>query len=410
LNKPIVGMASTPDGAGYWMVASDGGVFSFGDAAFYGSTGGLVLNKPIVGMAATPDGKGYWFTASDGGIFNFGDAPFLGAGTLQAGAAVIGMASSSPVSSPAQGGAGRTTLPGAVPAPVAPVLPCTVTVNAGSDLAGIVAASPSGATFCLGSGTYVLTQPVVPKDDDNFVGQPSDPPVIDASATTIGFDAHNASGVTFEYVTVQGATAPGGPFVCGNQCGRGIWGGDGLRVWDSTFTNNASDGIAGSVGTATPWLVVGSTFTDNGSMPFLGIESGGIKGSNGFTILDSTANDNVGQGIWCDVGCLFGTWTVEGNTVAGNTQGGIRYEISNAGAVIENNTVEDNNTSARPGLGGIQIASSGNATVENNTVSGNLVADIIMSAGRAPGLANVLIAGNGSPLVVGCSFSGVLCD
>ena len=77
LNKPIVGMAATPDGKGYWLVASDGGIFSYGDAAFYGSTGGMHLNKPIVGMAATPDGKGYWLVASDGGIFNYGDASFL---------------------------------------------------------------------------------------------------------------------------------------------------------------------------------------------------------------------------------------------------------------------------------------------------------------------------------------------
>ncbi|MDA8262844.1 MAG: hypothetical protein M0Z47_08435 [Actinomycetota bacterium] len=52
LNKPVVGMASTPDGKGYWMVASDGGIFSFGDAAFYGSMGNTTLNKPVVGMAA----------------------------------------------------------------------------------------------------------------------------------------------------------------------------------------------------------------------------------------------------------------------------------------------------------------------------------------------------------------------
>ena len=58
LNQPIVGMAATPDGRGYWLVASDGGIFSYGDALFYGSTGGLRLNKPVVGMAATPDGLG----------------------------------------------------------------------------------------------------------------------------------------------------------------------------------------------------------------------------------------------------------------------------------------------------------------------------------------------------------------
>jgi hypothetical protein len=78
LNRPIVGMAATPDGRGYWNVATDGGIFSFGDAAFYGSTGSLVLNKPVVGMAATPDGRGYWLVASDGGIFTFGDAAFFG--------------------------------------------------------------------------------------------------------------------------------------------------------------------------------------------------------------------------------------------------------------------------------------------------------------------------------------------
>ena len=48
----IVGMASTPDGAGYWLVASDGGIFTFGDAPFLGSTGGVALNKPIVAMGA----------------------------------------------------------------------------------------------------------------------------------------------------------------------------------------------------------------------------------------------------------------------------------------------------------------------------------------------------------------------
>src|SRR5207244_3505542 len=71
LNRPIVATAATPDGKGYWLVASDGGIFSFGAAGFFGSTGAIKLNQPIVGMAATPDGKGYWLVASDGGIFSF---------------------------------------------------------------------------------------------------------------------------------------------------------------------------------------------------------------------------------------------------------------------------------------------------------------------------------------------------
>jgi hypothetical protein len=92
LNRPIVGMAATPDGGGYWLVASDGGIFAFGDAAFHGSTGSLRLNKPIVGMAATPDGGGYWLVASDGGIFAFGDANFFGStGSLRLARPIAGM-------------------------------------------------------------------------------------------------------------------------------------------------------------------------------------------------------------------------------------------------------------------------------------------------------------------------------
>jgi hypothetical protein len=59
-------------------VASDGGVFSYGDATFYGSTGGQHLNAPIVSIATTPDGQGYWLFAADGGVFNYGDAGFYG--------------------------------------------------------------------------------------------------------------------------------------------------------------------------------------------------------------------------------------------------------------------------------------------------------------------------------------------
>ncbi len=74
------GMAPTTDGKGYWLVASDGGVFAYGDAAFYGSGVDLPLHQPIVGMAATTDGKGYWLVASDGGVFAYGDAGFYGSG------------------------------------------------------------------------------------------------------------------------------------------------------------------------------------------------------------------------------------------------------------------------------------------------------------------------------------------
>lgn len=93
LNQPIVGMATTPSHGGYWLVARDGGIFGF-NADFYGSTGSIKLNQPIVGMAPTPDGHGYWLVASDGGIFSYGNADFFGStGSIKLNSPIVGMTS-----------------------------------------------------------------------------------------------------------------------------------------------------------------------------------------------------------------------------------------------------------------------------------------------------------------------------
>jgi hypothetical protein len=89
LQRPVVGIVPTQDRSGYWLDASDGGIFAFGDAGFYGSIPGLglhpagsglpnSLNAPIVGMVPSTDGGGYFMVASDGGVFAFGDAHFAG--------------------------------------------------------------------------------------------------------------------------------------------------------------------------------------------------------------------------------------------------------------------------------------------------------------------------------------------
>ena len=92
LNAPIVGMAATPDGRGYWIAGSDGGVFSFGDAKFAGSMGGKRLNDPVVGIATGRQGGGYWLVSADGGVFSFGSAHFWGSmGGRHLNAPVVGM-------------------------------------------------------------------------------------------------------------------------------------------------------------------------------------------------------------------------------------------------------------------------------------------------------------------------------
>jgi hypothetical protein len=79
ISEPIAGMAATPDGHGYWLVAANGQIFAYGDAASYGSPAAASVAGPIVGMAATPDGKGYWLAEQNGTVLHFGDAANLSA-------------------------------------------------------------------------------------------------------------------------------------------------------------------------------------------------------------------------------------------------------------------------------------------------------------------------------------------
>jgi hypothetical protein len=84
LRRPISGIADVPDGNGYWLVARDGGVFAFGNAPYLGGAAGLPLKRSVVGMASTPTGRGYWLVGSDGGVFAFGDAGFHGSASSTA--------------------------------------------------------------------------------------------------------------------------------------------------------------------------------------------------------------------------------------------------------------------------------------------------------------------------------------
>jgi hypothetical protein len=171
--KPHTG-ASSHGGRGYWLTASDGGVFAFGGAHFYGSAGQLPLAQPIVGMAPTANGRGYWIVARDGGVFNFGDARFYGAVPSVASVDdVVGMARS------ARGGYWVVDAHGDVYAfGSAPHLPSLSSVGVHvNDVVGIAATpdgrgaylvASDGGIFALGSarfrgsmGSQHLNEPIV---------------------------------------------------------------------------------------------------------------------------------------------------------------------------------------------------------------------------------------------------------
>ena len=78
--EPVVGMVPTVGDRGYFLVASDGGVFSFGNAPFLGSLPGdrVTPAAPITGIVAANTDRGYFLVGEDGGVFAFGSVPYLG--------------------------------------------------------------------------------------------------------------------------------------------------------------------------------------------------------------------------------------------------------------------------------------------------------------------------------------------
>ena len=89
---PIGGFSPVPGARGYQLATTTGSALPFGAGSCSGSV--LSANRPVVGMAAAPGGDGCWLVASDGGIFAYGpNAPFFGsAGAIALTRPVVGMA------------------------------------------------------------------------------------------------------------------------------------------------------------------------------------------------------------------------------------------------------------------------------------------------------------------------------
>lgn len=135
---------------GYWLAASDGGVFSFGQAGFHGSTGNLRLNSPVVGIASTPDAGGYWLVAADGGVFSFGNARFFGSmGGRTIAGRVVGI-----VSAPGGDGYAMATSQGAIYGFGSYVSLTTSPSHPASPVVGI-ASHGSGAWMATADGTVI---------------------------------------------------------------------------------------------------------------------------------------------------------------------------------------------------------------------------------------------------------------
>jgi hypothetical protein len=89
LAQPIVGIVPTNSNDGYWFVAADGGLFSFGDArTFTPKLGG----SPVTGLAKSPDGDGLWVARANGEVNGYGSVPSLGSLASAPASPIVGIA------------------------------------------------------------------------------------------------------------------------------------------------------------------------------------------------------------------------------------------------------------------------------------------------------------------------------
>jgi hypothetical protein len=200
LAAPITHIVSTPDGGGYWLVAADGGIFTFGDAGFYGSMGGKRLNAPVVDMAPTADGKGYWLVGGDGGIFSFGDATFKGSmGGKPLNKPVVGIAADF-----ATGGYWEVASDGGVFSFGAPFLGSTGKLHLNEPVNGITATPDDGGYLFVASDGGVFTF-----GDADYQGSAGGTPL---QAPVVGLATDSATGGYWLVGSDGGVFSFGAPF------------------------------------------------------------------------------------------------------------------------------------------------------------------------------------------------------
>jgi peptidoglycan hydrolase-like protein with peptidoglycan-binding domain len=73
-----VSLMCRPQGDGYWIVSSDGGVFTYGAASFYGSAGGSGSYTDFIDGSVAPNGEGYWLVRQTGGVYSYGAVAYHG--------------------------------------------------------------------------------------------------------------------------------------------------------------------------------------------------------------------------------------------------------------------------------------------------------------------------------------------
>ena len=124
-------------------------------------------------MAVTPDGAGYWLAARDGGIFTYGDAPFAGSSLSGVEIPAVGLIA---------GGSGYRVAYGHAPSPLGPSVTNFLSQRAGTVTAALYDAN-TGLTWTLNPSQVQVTASIIKVDimatafeEAEQAGQPVPPP------------------------------------------------------------------------------------------------------------------------------------------------------------------------------------------------------------------------------------------
>ena len=213
---------------GYWLVGSDGGIFSFGSAQFYGSMGATHLQRPVVGIVPARDRGGYWLDASDGGVFSFGDTQFYGS--------IPGLGLN-----PAGSG-----LPNSLNAPVVSMVPS-------HDQGGYLMVASDGGVFAFGDAHFAGSCPGIGGCSGGAVAVMPD-------ASGNGYSVITQTGHVYAFGDAPYLGAPGpqsSPITSAvaTPSGHGYWilDGDGqvFAYGDAAYLGNVAVGATGALNPAT---------------------------------------------------------------------------------------------------------------------------------------------------------------
>lgn len=256
-----------------------------------------------------------------------------------------------------------------------------VLILPGDSIQVAVNANPGVMTFCLRTGTHLLTASITPKTGNTFIGELG--AILDGSGwqtsdnTQAAFRAHNQDidNVTIRNLVIRNMPQKGiyafkdfsnnwtveNVEIANNHTGVVL--GSGAIVRNNLIHHNIRNPLAadpGDRGGGYAFYFADNVMFENNEVSYNGPEQK-FMSTRGAVVRGNSVHHNY-EGIWFDGNANF---VIEFNTVSENRSNGIFHEVSQ-GAIIRHNAVQRN------GGNGIFVSTSRDTQIHGNTLTDNL--------------------------------------